>query len=1478
MAHGEENGPQFGHAMRSHFQFDPSYIPLNHGSFGTYPNVVRDRLRYFQDLSESRPDAFFRFNLAKLLDPARSAIADFLDVDAGECVFLPNATTGVNTVLRSLIFEKGDVIVYFSTIYGACEKTVDYLKETTPVESVNIPLRYPLRDDEVVTKLQDKIKALKGEGRRARVAIFDTVSSLPGVRVPWERLVEACREEGTLSLVDAAHGIGHIQLNLGQVQPDFFVSNCHKWLYVPRGCALFYVPVKNQHLIRSSIPTSHGYEPYPVDGQEQVFNPLPVNGTSPFVNMFQFVGTMDIGPYLCMEEALRFRQELCGGEEPIMAYCEHISNEGGQKVATMLGTEVMENEEKTLRKCPMTNVRLPLRLGQASGQIQPADGFKACAWMAKTLITEHNVFAPPFFHDGYLWIRFSGQIYVEIEDFVAAAEVYKELSAQQAKQRSMWCADQAGGMSYTMYSMTTINFNLFGIRMSKKHQDKLKQSILPDIPASSALSPMTTAPLIKSTSAGWKTSSDSSSHPDHSSTPAFTPTGTPPHNPYTASLASNTMEDSRPEASTTKEDAQTKTTEDISAQNESKVKDAGDTKIKRAACRKHPKGHKPTKKSKKKEETSSESESSSASSTTDSDAESSASESEEPETSSSSSEEDAEAARKRRLKAKKAKKMKERKKAKSRKHKESTDDDSDSESSEDSESDMDAKRKRARLRKKRKSKKSKKEVEESESEAEDDEDDLARTKAQLSSLGLRSRRAGKQGRSGRGGRGHIDDRTLKKALKAKKDKGSKKKKRGSKVDFVRVDQLWDSSIHNYKLTETAEDADADEYDQYVFTVRRKFDWENKYTDTVVDIKSKPLKEALTHVMGAVKGVSFAEETPIVDPNMLFLYLEELRIHMKELKSQSKSEKKKKLKKAAALKFGHVRVLIKYLDKDYAETKKTLYPLLESNTITFDLLWALFKSNEIAYCPTYSNPDEPRAFKIEYATKENSFMKGTWYNIEGRYLEYDGKQFGMGTMEVEVEQFKGPRKISSLACYPLKYHKDAESLKLKLIERGKKFVGLEGMNYRFHKGMGFYKKKRQVIKVNINGRVMVDPAIHRRINPNYPISTVKPKDPDILDEDEDSDEGSCGCCGSSEEEDARPRDQLEDADKARTKMKLVMDEHERPHIVEVELDEQGNEIQKEDIDHLPNNQDGTSKKEFTEEELLIASPVVLGFAFSEKLWLEFTVSGINEIEWNEGAFSSLVLPDSQKSIVKALVESHTFSASRNIDDVIQGKGRGLVAVLHGPPGTGKTLTAEGIAELLKCPLYMVSAGELGTNPRELEAELNKILDIAHSWGAVLLLDEADVFLEKRTIQDIHRNALVSIFLRLLEYFQGILFLTTNRVETFDDAFQSRIHVALRYGELTTKAKRSVWKMFLNKVAEKDGVETAVFKEADFDKLARHNMNGRQIKNAVRTAQALAVNEKKALDMGHIAKVLEVAETFEKDLKGGTGYEDAMRSYT
>lgn len=644
------------------------------------------------------------------------------------------------------------------------------------------------------------------------------------------------------------------------------------------------------------------------------------------------------------------------------------------------------------------------------------------------------------------------------------------------------------------------------------------------------------------------------------------------------------------------------------------------------------------------------------------------------------------------------------------------------------------------------------------------------------------------------------------------------------------------------MTETVEDHDADEWDQYIFTVRRKFNWENKYLETVVDIKSKPLREALAKVMDGVKGVSLVQEPAIVDPNMLFLYLEETRTYMKELKRQARTEKKKKARKAASNKAAHLKILVKYLDTDYADTKKTLYPLLEANTITFDLLWALFKPNTIAYTPTYGNADEPRAFKIEYAIKESSFMKGHWYSVEGRYLEYDGKDFGFGTMSAEVEAFKGARKITSLACYPLQYHRDAEGLRTRLVERGKRFVALRGMNYRFHKGMAFYKKKRlSVGKVNIESRVMIDPAIHRRINPNYPISTVRPKDPDLIDPEEfgisdmEDDDSDCGCCCGGSDADS---DRGGQSDSPRIMYKVVDGDDGIPRVVEVEVDENGNQIHKENMDRI----EGAAAlgREFTEEELLIASPVVLGFAFAEKMWLEFTISGISDIEWDKDAFDSLVLPGNQKSIVKALVESHSFHAAQNIDDVIQGKGKGLVAVLHGPPGTGKTLTAEGIAELLRRPLYMVSAGELGTDSRSLEGELNKILDIAHSWGAVLLLDEADIFLEKRTIHDIHRNALVSIFLRLLEYFQGILFLTTNRVETFDDAFQSRIHVALRYGDLTSKAKRSIWKMFLERVRALEGVDTADFTENDYDVLARHTLNGRQV--SVSITCLLSINER------------------------------------
>lgn len=131
------------------------------------------------------------------------------------------------------------------------------------------------------------------------------------------------------------------------------------------------------------------------------------------------------------------------------------------------------------------------------------------------------------------------------------------------------------------------------------------------------------------------------------------------------------------------------------------------------------------------------------------------------------------------------------------------------------------------------------------------------------------------------------------------------------------------------------------------------------------------------------------------------------------------------------------------------------------------------------------------------------------------------------------------------------------------------------------------------------------------------------------------------------------------------------------------------------------------------------------------------------------------------------------------------GKGLIILLHGEPGVGKTSTAECIAEYTRRPLFAVTCGDIGQTPKEVEDSLENHFQLAHKWGCVLLLDEADVFLLKRSRGDLQRNAIVSVFLRVLEYYSGILFLTTNRIGTFDPAFRSRIHMSLFYPRLSIR---------------------------------------------------------------------------------------------
>ena len=193
-----------------------------------------------------------------------------------------------------------------------------------------------------------------------------------------------------------------------------------------------------------------------------------------------------------------------------------------------------------------------------------------------------------------------------------------------------------------------------------------------------------------------------------------------------------------------------------------------------------------------------------------------------------------------------------------------------------------------------------------------------------------------------------------------------------------------------------------------------------------------------------------------------------------------------------------------------------------------------------------------------------------------------------------------------------------------------------------------------------------------------------------------------------------------------------------------------------------------------------------------------------VTWNKDAFERLVLPKKTKDLVKALVMVRTsklgeqqgmsLSGKRKRDDLIAGKGNGLIMLLHGGPGTGKTLTAESVAELAEMPLYNVTCGDIGTSADAVEKYLQTVLVLGKTWNCVLLLDEADVFLEQRSLSDLERNSLVSVFLRTLEYYDGILILTSNRVGTFDEAFKSRIQVALHYTNLDRVARKKIWKNF------------------------------------------------------------------------------------
>ncbi|MCJ1285065.1 hypothetical protein MMC26_004403 [Xylographa opegraphella] len=284
--------------------------------------------------------------------------------------------------------------------------------------------------------------------------------------------------------------------------------------------------------------------------------------------------------------------------------------------------------------------------------------------------------------------------------------------------------------------------------------------------------------------------------------------------------------------------------------------------------------------------------------------------------------------------------------------------------------------------------------------------------------------------------------------------------------------------------------------------------------------------------------------------------------------------------------------------------------------------------------------------------------------------------------------------------------------------------------------------------------------------------------------------------------------------------------------------------------------------FSDEQKLLCPPTIACFDITTSKWYVVAVDNLRPVTWNTTAMNHLVLAESRKTLLRAVIEQHT---KKEVGDIIQNKGIGLVILLHGPSGVGKTLTAESVAESTKRPLIPLSIQALISDGKRFESDLGLLFSNARRWNAILLLDEADIVLEARSFEDIHRNGIVSVFLRQLEYYGGILFLTTNRISTMDDAFQSRIQIAFDYKPLDRTIRRQIWSNLIASDAIEIADDARDSIDEALDDLSRLDLNGRQIRNTLNLAESLANDDFATpgqLQRDHITKAADATLKFKK----------------
>ncbi|KAI1633376.1 hypothetical protein F4809DRAFT_623386 [Biscogniauxia mediterranea] len=583
-----------------------------------------------------------------------------------------------------------------------------------------------------------------------------------------------------------------------------------------------------------------------------------------------------------------------------------------------------------------------------------------------------------------------------------------------------------------------------------------------------------------------------------------------------------------------------------------------------------------------------------------------------------------------------------------------------------------------------------------------------------------------------------------------------------------------------------------------------------------------------------------------------------------------------------------------LVQKYLEQPLSIYKTIQAGScsrVSFEDLWMLFNRDETIYCPgkrarqeltqrlagkttkTYTgNTDWPQAFRVyechgglgigpapmsqfhdylhtpqshqnaiqdqSYEGTRESFTQLVVYCFTVRF---NGQKYGPTTDFFIFKPFDGEIDITDLEAYPIRFYAQKESIVQRLLERGRKFIDISTVSHMNYDGLSVGDTKEGILS-----SVMVDTKLAFQENVRQPpkFNSILFRGGFLISSSNQTLEVAIGkpC------EHRFPCYRWACMYDAYVEARGVADLSAflKRNLNDYEPKEKVSKLIREEM-----------KRHMEAKNLLILLPGdVPAYALRNRKWFDADVELLEPVVHDAG-WNDLVLPSGHKEIIRAMVENHAVGASASKDgldlrtevDLVRGKGKGCIILIHGAPGVGKTSTAECVAAYTNRPLLPITCGDIGYKPEMVEDSLDKLFTLAHKWGCVLLLDEADVFLAKRNKEDIKRNGLVSIFLRTLEYYSGILFLTTNRVGAIDDAFRSRLHLTLYYPPLDREKTGKVWKVNirrlkgLNEDREKlgrpriliDKKKLLQYADLNFEEL---HWNGRQIRNAFQSALALA----------------------------------------